>query len=53
MSVHKRVFQKCLTFQKLEKVGKIGTKRRILSIKFEHKKTKSKYNVNFPFNYEC
>ena len=37
-------------FQKHEKAGKNGYKTVDLSAKFEHKKTKSKYNVNFPFN---
>ena len=43
-------FKSVWTFQKHEKADKIGIKTMSFSIKFEHKKTKSTYNVNFPFN---
>ena len=49
MSLHERVFEKCLVFEILEKADKIGITLVSLNIKFEHKKTKSKY-VIFPIN---
>ena len=52
MPLHKRVFQKCLDFSKTRKSRQNRYKTVILSLKFEHKKTKSKYDVNFPFNSE-
>ena len=51
MTLHKRVFQKCLDFSKTRKSRQNRYKTMSLNIKFEHKKTKSKY-VNFPFNSE-
>ena len=52
MPLHKRVFEKCLDFSKARKSKQNSYKTVSLSLKFEHKKTKSKYNVNFPFNLE-
>ena len=46
-ALHKPVFQKCLDCSKHEKANEIGRKTVSLRIKFEHKKTKSKYMSTF------